>query len=31
MGDQCDHCFKCGQSGHFSKGCRGQRRPAREI
>jgi len=25
-GDQCEHCFKCGQSGHFSRGCRGQKR-----
>ena len=22
--EQCDHCFKCGLSGHFSRGCRGQ-------
>ncbi|GLD68381.1 uncharacterized protein AKAME5_001969400 [Lates japonicus] len=21
-GEQCDHCFKCGQSGHLSRGCR---------
>ncbi len=20
--EQCNHCFKCGQPGHFSKGCR---------
>lgn len=26
MGDQCAHCFKCGQSRHFSRGCRGQKR-----
>lgn len=25
IGDQCKHCIKCGQSGHFSRGCRGQR------
>lgn len=25
LGDQCGHCFKCGQSGHLSRGCRGQR------
>ncbi|TWW74006.1 Retrovirus-related Pol polyprotein from transposon 297 [Takifugu flavidus] len=25
LGDQCGHCFKCGQSGHFSRGCRRQR------
>lgn len=23
-GDRCEHCFKCGHSGHFSRGCRGQ-------
>lgn len=27
-GDQCEHCFKCGQSGHLSRGCRGQTRLA---
>ena len=27
-GDQCEHCFKCGHAGHFSRGCRGQRRLA---
>ena len=27
-GDQCGHCFKCGQSGHFSNGCRAQRKSA---
>ncbi|XP_070401872.1 uncharacterized protein [Nothobranchius furzeri] len=21
-GEMCDHCFKCGQSGHLSRGCR---------
>lgn len=26
IGDQCEHCLKCGQSGHFSRGCRGPRR-----
>lgn len=25
IGDQCEYCFKRGQSGHFSRGCRGQR------
>lgn len=24
-GDNCSHCFKCGQEGHFSHGCRAQR------
>lgn len=24
-GDNCSHCFKCGQDGHFSRGCRAQR------
>lgn len=24
-GDNCLHCFKCGQDGHFSRGCRAQR------
>lgn len=24
-GEQCNHCFKCGQLGHFSKGCRAPR------
>lgn len=24
-GDQYEHCFKCGLSGHLSRGCRGQR------
>lgn len=24
-GEQCNHCFKCGQPGHFSKGCRAPR------
>lgn len=23
--EQCNHCFKCGQPGHFSKGCRAPR------
>lgn len=27
LGEQCDHCFKCGQSGHLSKGCRARRKP----
>ena len=26
-GDNCDHCFKCGLSGHLSRGCRSGRRP----
>lgn len=26
LGDQCGHCFKCGQAGHFYRGCRGNRR-----
>ncbi|XP_019221791.1 uncharacterized protein LOC109204700 [Oreochromis niloticus] len=25
-GENCDHCFKCGQSGHLSRGCRTQRK-----
>lgn len=24
-GENCSHCFKCGQEGHFSRGCRAQR------
>ena len=24
-GDQCDHCFKCGSSDHFARGCRTRR------
>lgn len=24
-GDDCEHCFKCGQSGHISIGCREQK------
>ncbi|KAL1022532.1 hypothetical protein UPYG_G00028950, partial [Umbra pygmaea] len=24
-GENCPHCFKCGQEGHFSRGCRVQR------
>lgn len=24
VGENCSHCFKCGQEGHFSRGCRGQ-------
>ncbi len=27
-GEQCNHCFKCGQSGHLSRGCRMGRRNA---
>lgn len=27
MGENCTHCFKCGQEGHFSRGCRTQRAP----
>lgn len=27
-GDQREHCFKCGQPGHFSRGCRGQKKLA---
>ena len=27
-GEQCDHCFKCGQNGHLSRGCRTGRRGA---
>jgi len=22
VGENCQHCFKCGQTGHFSRGCR---------
>lgn len=24
VGENCQHCFKCGQAGHFSRGCRVQ-------
>lgn len=24
VGESCPHCFKCGQDGHFSRGCRRQ-------
>lgn len=27
MGDSCRHCFKCGQEGHLSRGCRRIREP----
>lgn len=27
QGERCDHCFKCGQAGHLSRGCRAQRKP----
>lgn len=26
-GEECDHCFKCGQSGHHSRGCRSRKKP----
>ncbi|KAK5598576.1 hypothetical protein CRENBAI_007954 [Crenichthys baileyi] len=26
ISDQCEHCFKCGEAGHFSRGCRGPKR-----
>lgn len=26
-GDSCNHCFKCGQSGHGSRGCRAAYQP----
>ena len=26
-GQECDHCFKCGQSGHHSRGCRIRKKP----
>ena len=27
QGDMCNHCFKCGGSGHYSRGCRAQSQP----
>lgn len=26
LGDQCDHCFICGDPNHFARGCRKQNR-----
>lgn len=29
-GEMCNHCFKCGQQGHLSRGCRAQKQQGNE-
>lgn len=30
-GDQCNHCFRCGMSGHMSRDCRTGKRPGKKT